>query len=231
MKLKYLLGLLPLLCLASCNSSKEDDGDLVCLDIVTLESNSDAGSVFSLQQSADSPVLTLISTQQLDPNTFKAGTRVVMQYVPANNQPYTSGNIRVIVAANTLGGGKAAEISTAEETTNWASAKVEARSIWRTGKYLNFQFQGDSSGDPRNCRLVFDESTLDSDFPVAHFIFNGSQGGMSQTYVFYASFDISKEWNLENAKGIKVVYKDMASVTTGDTQETFVKSTQTLTPN
>ena len=232
MKLKYLFGLLlPMLCLAACNSSNEGDGDIICLDIVTLESNSDAGCIFSLQQSADSPLLTLISTQQLDPKSFTVGTRVVMQYIPANGQPYTSGNIRVLAATTALGEGKLAEISTAAENGNWASAKVDARTIWRTGKYLNFQFQAESSGDPRNCPLVFDKSTLDSEYPTAHFIFNGTQGGMTQTYVFYASFNISDVWNLSGIKGIKVLYKDKVSVANDDTQVVIVKGVSSITPN
>lgn len=230
MKIKYFLGLLPaIFFLIACNSSNENEGDVVCLDIVTLESNGDAGSVFTVQQSSDSPLITLLSKQQLDPKDYTVGSRVIIQYIPANNQPYTSGNISILAASNTLGGGKAAEEGTAVEFGNWSSSKIDARTIWRTGKYLNLQFQAESAGDPKEYKLVFDKSTLDSDYPTAHFIFQGTVGSMAQTYVFYASYDISAVWN-RDIKGIKVLYKDRNSVSDLDAQVTLIKEKSELTP-
>ncbi len=231
MKLKYFLGLLPaLFLLASCNSSNSGDGDIICLDIATLEGNGDAGSIFSLQQSADSPLITLLSKQQLDPKSYTVGTRVIIQYIPQNNQPYTSGNINILAASNTLGEGKPATEGTAVDNGNWSSAKIDARTIWRTGKYLNLQFQAESAGDPREYKLVFDTATLDSDYPTAHFLFHGSVGSLAQTYVFYASYDISAIWNRSGIKGIKVFYKDRNSVSDMDSQVTIVKEKSELTP-
>lgn len=205
MKLKYFLFLLPAFFLAACNSSSDPgEGQLVCIDVVTLESNSTAGSIFSLQPYDDLPKVTLISTQQLEPKSFKEGTRIVIQYIPQSNQQYTSGNISILGASTTLGEGNPAEEADADETNNWLSDKVNLGSVWRSGKYLNIRFSAESSGNPRDCRLYFDTTTLGDEYPVAYLVYFGQLGSMTQSYTFFASYDIAEVWNKDNVRGIDV---------------------------
>lgn len=231
MKFKYLIGLLAgIFMLPACNTDGPGgSGESNYIDIATLESNGASGAVFSLRQINDSPIVTLLSTRPLNDEDFTVGDRVVIQYT-SQKGPYESGNITLTGISNTLGRGAAAPDSTAAETSNWASAKVDIRAAWRTGEYLNMQFMAESAGEPLYCDVVFDEATLATEYPTAHFIFRGAPGSMSRAYVFYGSFNIQKYWQLPGIKGIRLLYKDVNSVTSGDTPITIIKEKSEITP-
>lgn len=220
---------LALLTLATaCNSNDPDDGDKYFLDIVTLESNGDAGAVMTLQKMGDSPLITLISNQRFNPEEFQAGKRVVIYYHPQSNVQYESGPVTVQKALQTLGEGNPAKESTAEATNHWASAQVQIAALWRTGKYLNIIFQAKSVGEPRQCDLFIDSKTEGAETPNLHLVFEGSPGAMAEYFTFYASYDISKVWDAETTKGIRVYFADLSVSGSDGNSVVITKTTSDL---
>ncbi len=191
--------------LSSCNSDSTDSGDNYFVDIVTLESTGSSGSVMSLQQMEDSPVITLLSTQRFESEDIEAGKRIVIYYHPESNKQYVSDNINIGSASTTFGGGDPYRLSTALATNNWESNTIKIASIWRTGKYLNFVFTASTSSDAISCDLFLDEATVGSNYPNFHIVFKAPTGAMPTSYTYYASFDISETWQ-KDIDGIRINY-------------------------
>lgn len=215
MKMKAILFscLCGTLLLSSCNSDDPGNDELSFVDIVTIESTGNVGSVVTLQKMGDSPLVTLTTPQQFDQAVFKPDTRVLIYYHPQSNEQYVSGPITIHSASPTYGEGKKPEVKTSAETNKWATGKVGLMAVWRTGKYLNMQFQATTAGEPRQVEMVADAMTLDSEVPHLHFIYEGTNGAQPQTYTFYGSWNIEEIWNKSGVKGVRIYVADTNNIT------------------
>ncbi len=236
MKLRKILfsavAVLGIASLSSCNSSDApSDGLNYFVDIATLESTGDSGSVLTLRKMGDSPLVTLLTKQRFDSKEFTVGKRIVMIYHPESNMQYESGNIVVSSAAETFGGGDAPKVSTSAEMDKWASDPIRDVSVWRTGEYLNFRFVADAflTTNVEECQLYFDAATEGSENPHFHLIYDAGKGINPQQVEFYASFNIGEYWNASNVKSIQVYYPDTSLQ--GGSYTTIVKEAYTITPN
>lgn len=205
------MAVLGLAAMTSCNSSDDPtNGQKFFVDIATLESTGDAGSVLTLRKMGDSPLITLLTKQRFDDKQFKVGSRIVMVYHPESNEQYQSGNIIVNSAAETFGGGAAPKVSNSADTDKWSSDPMRDVSAWRTGEYLNFRFVADAfmASDVKECQLYFDEATAGTEFPHLHLIYDSGKGIDPRQVEFFASFNIGEYWNDSKVKGVRIYCPD-----------------------
>ncbi len=235
MKLKNLFiaafGALAMLGATSCNESgggNGGSGDLFYLDIATIESSGDAGTVLTLRQNGDSPLVTLMTQQRFNDDDFKTGERVVISYHPVSNKQYESGNIYIQGAGATIGRGFAPKEATAEETHNWESDAVQMLNVWRTGEYVNLVFQATTSTDPRLCELYIDKASTNLSTPELRLIFKRIPGAMNSTYTFYASYNIGDLWNKDGVKGLRIICPDSNML--GGNTVNIIKDASSLQP-
>ena len=234
MKLKNLFiaafGALAMLGATSCNQtgSSGNSGDLYYLDIATIESSGDAGTVLTLRQNGDSPLVTLMTQQRFKDDDFKPGERIVISYHPVSNKQYESGNIYIQGAGSTIGRGFAPKEATAEETHNWESDAVQMLNVWRTGEYLNLVFQATTSTDPRLCELYIDKASTNFSTPEFRLVFKRTPGAMNSTYTFYASYNIGDVWNKDGIKSIRIICPDSNML--GGNTVNIIKDASSLQP-
>lgn len=181
------------------------------IDMVTYEGVGIDGATFTFQQLNDSPVITLTSSQTMNTIDFKPQSRIVISYTTQSNEHYVSGPINITGAMNTIGGGDAPENGDATTTNNWASDPIDMYQLWRTGDYLNLYFAGALGDHDANVHFYLDESTIDDETPSLHLTYGPYVGITNQTYLFYASYDISEIWKKDTCKGLKVYYKDLGT--------------------
>ena len=191
---------------ASCSKDEPSVPNEFFMDIATFVSSTENGVVVTVQGEGDSQPATISFPNQRITTDLKPGTRVLIAYRPNNGIPY-------ITDTGTLYGmwyvynGKIT-FGTKESTGLWMTMPQNILSVWRTGKWLNFQAECTYVNDkPTAYELVVDETTLGNPYPQVHLIYTADKGPDAQTQEFYASFDISEVWDLDNVQGI-VLYVD-----------------------
>lgn len=211
----------------SCNSD-DDNGGLppgTLYDIVTLVSNTDQGSVFEFRRDGDSPLITLTSSRRVSTD-FKDGDRLLIAYMPLSGVSYVSGSIDLYGTGNVINGD--IQTGTAQEWNSFRTADQNVAFINRSGEYLNVRTEIYVRSQPKTYALVVDESTLDEEIPTAYIIFEPDTQGDTSLHTGYASWNLSKVWNLESVKGLKIVWSDGATGKTGE--RTFKKDIQQIEP-
>lgn len=201
------LALIMAAVLGACNNNEPGNNDRnYFTDIVTYQSHSAQGSLFTFQQDGDSPLIELVAAQTMNPNDFEIGDRVAIQYWPQSNQQYVSGPITVLSASNIIGKGSKIIAADADTLQDWRSNAMKEYRIWRSGNYMNFIMQVDMSSH-RNikCQARLDKSTLDSEYPTIYLLYGPDDVYCELTGFLYGSYDISEVW-AQNIKGINVKY-------------------------
>lgn len=213
---KHFVHALALVLAAVCTTavtscSDDDDDDPVpssaLIDFVTVASNTDSGSSFTVIDPATEKSATLVTTSRIG-EEFQVGTRALIQYTAAQGQ-YESGQIS-LYGINSVINGTISE-GNATTTDNWSSDPANIASCYRTGKYLNLSCMVNMSSQPNKFEIVADEATLADEYPTAHILFK-SDNTMAQQTVLYASIDLSPVWNLQSAKGIKFIFHTSSGV-------------------
>lgn len=209
-KILLSLGACCMLALTACNS--DDDGpntggQRYFIDIVTYEAGSEQGTTFTFRKDGDSQLITLTTTQRLDP-AFKVGSRLVIQYWPHSNERFVSGPVSVIQVLHTAGDGAELPEKTAEQTSNWRSNPIKMQSIGRSGNYLNFIFTGAMGNRNINPSACVDAATVDSDYPVIHIIYGPDDSFTDKEYMFFGSYSIAALWERPSCKGLMVYFKN-----------------------
>ena len=226
----YLLILTIVMSLTSCNGDLDgDSGSLsACFDIAIYGGSTDDGTVFTLREDGDSNLVTLISSTKIELDGVKVGDRVLLYYYPPQGLQYVSGNISVVSCIQIINGD--IESKLAEDTSNWASDKVNMQKIWRTGQYLNIQCIGEIQSSPTAFTVAVDEETIDNVYPDVYVLFesdvNQSTTINAPTKTLYASYDISTVWNKSTCRGVNVHFNNYSGTETAK----FEKSTLTILP-
>lgn len=196
----------------SCNEDTPDDGSQkeIYTDIVTLVKNDPGDVAFTFRKLDDSPTITLRSANQLDPKFYAIGTRLVMSYLPSSETHYLSDDITIYGLATAIGAGDPVAVVSPNGYAGWSSSFVNMNSIWRSGDYLNIVFTAESAPTPKKCVAVCDQTTIDSEYPEIHFIFEPESGNKVAEYAFYMSYSLADIYKDKNVKGVKVYFKDSA---------------------
>lgn len=216
LKLTALLISTIALCLGfqSCNSDNDepDPSPTIYTNIVSYEEGTSGGSTFTYRERGDSPLITLYSSQALKAETFKVGTRIIIQYTSESTDQNQDRQITLLAAANVEGQGKAVESATAESTNNWNSDGVAVQALYRSGDFVDVQFTGYLGDQQAKAAMYVDETTLDSEQPQLHLIFGPYSGMVTTPYIFYGSWNIANIWNLPNVKSVKVNFNGTGAI-------------------
>ncbi|NBJ08550.1 hypothetical protein D1647_20555 [Alistipes sp. Z76] len=193
--------------LASTLSSCREEGvdhevDMTCTDIVTFAGNIDGRATFTFNKVDDSPEITLRAQGMLNTGSIDEGSRMLIYYIPENNEAYNSGNIY-------LRGGTPITCSDINMTWRpefdmWHNHKVYLYSTWRSGKYINVHVRLTYSTEPRIFCLAVDPGTIDQKMPDVYLVHIISKDVDYHDRAYYASFDISQLWSLPNVEGIRL---------------------------
>lgn len=191
--------------MVSCNSTGDEPpaGD-VFYDIATLVSSSkEAGTVVTVQEGANTPLVTLTFPNEINKELVPVGTRFLLAYVPLSGVAYQSGPITVygigyVYNSVVTEGNK-------ETTNSWATMQQNIISLWRTGNWINIQAECTYVQEkPTMYKLVVDETTLDTEYPEVHLLYEADTSVNADTKLFYSTFNIESVWSLEHVKGIRV---------------------------
>lgn len=211
-------ALFALVGLSSCNSNSDiPDNDPVMTDIVTLGSVSKDGSVVTLREKDDSPLVTLTFPQRIDTAIIKPGQRFMLSYYPADGKPYTSGPATAYAYTDipniTMTEG------TRAENASWMSEDVNVIQLWRTGTWLNLNAFVGYKTAPRKTALVLDKETIDKSMPTAYLLYESDLSAEAEARQFVATFDIISVWANPKYKGLVVKVANPG----GPTSYTFYK--------
>lgn len=204
--LKGLLSALIMSGATACSDGNDGYNDRILYSSIVTVGNSVVGSgtTFTFQRYDDSPLITLTA-----PNTVidssHSGRRALLYYYPESGDPYSSGVITVrslgVINCDTA-------IIRPIERYHWDRNAIFLNSIWRTGTYLNLRMRADYSPEPRYFGLVVDSLTLTDPWPEAYVMHDLNGAPDNYLRESYASFDISKVWNMPGCQGLRVHVND-----------------------
>lgn len=198
----YTVTAIASLLLCGC-SGDEPAAPMTLTDIVTFEGYSADQPVFTLQKNGDSPLVTLTATTGQLAQTFEAGDRLLLRYLPQNGEAYTSGPVAVRGTArinyDQLRKGS---------VDGWDADPVYMYALWRTGPYLNIECGLEYSDTPRLFFLILDETTAGDDIPQLYLMHDMGDAPDCFSRRIYASWNIGALWNLESCRGVTVHLRD-----------------------
>lgn len=202
------LPALLLLMLAAVSCSRPGIDAEVAMDyveIATYEGVSNGNSVFTFRKVDDSPLITLTSPVTFD-SDIAPGTRMLIGYTNATNEPYASGPVDLYMARRIT---QSAAVTKWEEIYNhWDIDPLWLSSMWRSGDYINLRVRLTYTDQPRLFALVLEPRTADTEWPsfyVAHIMAEASDYHDRE---YYASFDISDFRGRQGVKGVRVAVND-----------------------
>lgn len=142
----YLVLAAAALSFSACNSSS-DPVKTQYVDIVTLESSTESGSVMTYRVLDDSPEITLTSSQSFSKDQI--GKRIFIMYTSDNDDKHgVSGPVSIQFAGPTLGGGAAPLPASVDSLNNWHSEEIQYMQAYRSGKYLNLGMTLPTTNNP-----------------------------------------------------------------------------------
>lgn len=205
MKLKNLILAFSAALMAAACSDKEYNDRMMLSDLVSIQSSTEAdGTAFEFQRYDDSPVITLVDPKLAIKDEY-VGKRALLYYYPEDGKAYESG--RISATGLSIVNSDTAAVRPIIRY-NWDKSPVWLNSVWRSGPWLNFRMRLDYSDKPRHFGLIVDSLTLTDPEPQLYLLhdLNGAPDNFLREN--YASFDISKIWNLPSCKAITVHVND-----------------------
>lgn len=193
-----------LLTLSSCRDEGVDGPvEMTCTDIVTFAGSDGSGhATFTFQKADDSPEITLVSSNTINTDNIDEGTRLLLSYIPADNEPYRSGPVNVL-SGQTIAQ-SAVALEWLKEYDDWDKYPVYVYSAWRSGQYLNMHVRLTYSLNPRLFHLAVDPATIETDWPDVYLVHVMADNTDNHDRAYYASFDLTPLWSLPNVRGINL---------------------------
>ena len=160
--------MLAALSLMSCNDDKAGGiTDLMRTDMVTFEEESDAGTLFSMQEYEDSPMMYLMA-DGVHGTKLNKGERTMLGYYTKSAESPDKANIavqfRIPVIFDSL------RVAAKERIREYEINPVELKSIWRTGNFVNINTFVQYTDKQRFIALIVDEATLGRETVEAYFV-------------------------------------------------------------
>lgn len=192
---------------ASCNSDTDNTPPAVLYtQIVTVESATSSSAVFSYTNEKTNLPVTLYASGTFSTEEIYPGRRVAITYTAENNVD-NGGTISLYGITRAFGDGKALEVTTAGETTQFYNGAVANGVASFSGTYLNGGVSVSVGNNPDPCALVVDESTVGDDYPTVRMVLQQSYSDTSRWIFFsYSISDLFQRPDMVGAKGLRVVY-------------------------
>ena len=168
-KILFIFGLmLSALVFASCSDDNHGSiADMMRIDMVTFEEESDAGTLFSMQEREDSPLIYLMA-EGMHGTKLNKGERAMLGYYTKSSETPNRANIavqfRLPVIFDSL------RVATKERIREYEINPVELKSIWRTGNFVNINTFVQYTDKQRFIALIVDEATLGRETVEAYFV-------------------------------------------------------------
>ncbi|MDE6135562.1 MAG: hypothetical protein K2F79_08305, partial [Muribaculaceae bacterium] len=157
------------MCMAASCSTDEPDGpdEIIFGDFVTLTQADATGAVMDYIMPLTGKNVILSTDHKFDPDKFKDGSRIFInyRYLNGNKDNTANGPVTVLNALNVDGGGAVPSQATSEDTDGWASYPVSISYLTLTGPYLNFIYSGNSVGAPESRSFFLDSESLGKEYP------------------------------------------------------------------
>lgn len=192
-------------------------------DFVTIDSSSSKGSVFTMQKSGDSPLITYYAPVDLTKvEELTKGDRIILCYNRTDGETYTNGNIDVygyVLPANTS---KTAVSDSEAQAVGFECPPMKVNALWRTGQFINVDTELSvfKAIRPQTFILAADTTTLNDDVPKLHLYYrNAADNDGYSPFTVYGSFDILDIWKHSDCKGVEVLYL----TSTGEESQVFLK--------
>lgn len=190
---------------ASCRPDGVDGEVLMTFtDLATYEGDTAPGghAAFSVIRDGDQPAAQLYSDITLA-DRQPEGTRMLISYTTPTNLPYTTGPVSIISGYAVNQGPAVTEWR--DEYRRWDADPVWLNSVWRTGRFVNFNVRLAYSTRPRIFTLVAAEGWESQQWPdlyLAHAL--PPDVGDTHDRRYYASYDISAIWDRPAVQGVRV---------------------------
>lgn len=175
------------------------------VEIVTYEGFSNGNSVFTFRKVDDSPLITLTSPTALG-DDIAPGSRMLIGYTNATNDPFASGPIDLYMARRIT---QSTAVTKWDDIYNhWDIDPVWLSSIWRSGDYINLRVRLTYTDQPRLFALVLEPSTAETEWPTFYLAHIMAESTDYHDREYYASFSIRDFHNRQGVKGVKVMIND-----------------------
>ncbi|MDE6317988.1 MAG: hypothetical protein K2L73_06275 [Muribaculaceae bacterium] len=187
---KYILliaSMLGVMCGCSDDSNPSDSAPLY--DIVCLEADTPAGSVFTLTKPGNRAIVTLTAAQRIDTDVVRIGDRLLLMYVADSGVAYRSGSVTV-KGYGTIVNGLLRE--TDDVPPAWDRDPVYLLSAWQSGHYLNIHARLPYDENPRDFTLAMPAVQTDPSCPDIYLVHALEADVTTFSRAYYASFDISR---------------------------------------
>lgn len=203
-KSAYALGIIALaISLTGCLDHDTFDGSVTpqVQTLATFEGNSPDGARFSYIAQGDGPIINLQASVSVDTVRLHNGDRVLLTYLPKENE----GKISLISVVRVNGGTLYKE--DAEALKGWDADPLFVEAVWRTGTYINLRCKLLWAPESRRYRLEVDSTTIGCKVPdlyVAHAIPDSTDRTTAYMATNYASFDMQQLWDEPGVRGVKI---------------------------
>lgn len=186
----------------SCGGD-EPAAQMVLADIVTFEGYRSERPVFTMRKEGDSPLITLTGHSGRLSQDLEDGQRVLLRYLPANGEAYSSGDVAVrsVVRINY-------DKLRKGPLDGWDADPVYMLALWRTGQYLNLECTVEYSDESRRFFLLVDEPTIADPVPQLYLMHDMGDAPANFSRHIYASWDMSALWNTDGCLGVTVNIND-----------------------
>lgn len=219
-----LLGITASLC--GCSDNEPSNSRIptsAVYDFVTIDSSSSKGTVFSMQKSGDSPLITYYAPVDLSTaENLGKGDRIIICYNRADGETYTNGNIDVYGYMRLANTEKGLVNDKAIQEQGFACPPLKINALWRTGHYLNVDAEISvfKALRPQKFILAADSTTLTDDVPKLHLYYQNAEDNDGYSpFTIYGSFDIDDLWKQSECQGIEVFY----ITSSGEESQVFMK--------
>lgn len=173
-------------------------------DFATLVSAGPDGSVFTLQQSEDSPLITYTSKESFSPDSQQTfNRRIIIMYTREDGAlPYSSGPITLYGYRPLDNKSQAASPDT---LPIWQTEPLVMQAITRTGSYVNMQMQLSCmrTATPLRLALLYDKGWGADSLPQLRISYQAAEPG-ENLMTGYASFSLEPFW--ATSKGVTIAW-------------------------
>lgn len=184
------------------------------MDIVTLSSTGDTGTIYEYQQGENTPVYMLFSDKVVNVTGGGSlvGQRVLIAYsTPDNELPTSNTSIDIQGLASVING--SLTITSQPDTLETLYRnEVYLRALWMTGRYLNIYTMARNDFSAQNYLMIADAKTVNDSIPTVYLLNASGNNIYSTQSDCFSSFNVESLWSSDAVKGLKIKVNNEANI-------------------